>query len=255
MRRFLIALPAAAAIARKAYRRGSLTQDGAIAATAVGGAVMGGGGLSGAAALLTFFYSSSALSRHRRADKDQAAAGIVDKGETRDAAQVLANGGVAALLCLLPQSRALRAAALGALCAANADTWATEIGLLAAGQPRDVLTLRPVPKGTSGAVSLTGCAGMAAGAALLAVLARLQGPGLLLPVFLGGLAGGVGDSLLGATVQERRRCTTCGAATEQTRHRCGGATAVCGGIPGLDNDVVNALATALGAAVAGVLAR
>lgn len=62
------------------------------------------------------------------------------------------------------------------------------------------------------------------------------------------------DSLLGATLQERRCCPLCETITEQPRHRrCGSATHVIGGVPGLNNDAVNLFAIAAGAAVAAFL--
>ena len=253
----LVGLALSAAIAWAAYRRGSLDRSGLYAATFVGALVLGLGGGTAGAALLVFFVTGSALSHHRAEEKERIVGDQVEKGGRRDVAQVLANGGVAALCSLLFVVRgdeALRGAAVGSLAAAAADTWATEIGVLLGGRPRMLLTLRPVAPGTSGAVSLPGLAGMAAGAALLAVVAAL-GLGLraAAPVFCAGVLGSMADSLLGATVQERRACTGCGQETEQRRHLCGAATAVCGGIAGVDNDVVNALCTALGAAVAWLL--
>jgi hypothetical protein len=43
------------------------------------------------------------------------------------------------------------------------------------------------------------------------------------------------------TLQERRRCPTCGAGTERAEHDCGTRTVRVGGVPGLGNDAVNVL--------------
>ena len=72
----------------------------------------------------------------------------------------------------LPLGRTLAAAALGALAASAADTWATEIGSLATRPPRSILTLRPVPAGTSGGVNLLGMLAMVAGATFVAAGGR-----------------------------------------------------------------------------------
>src|SRR5688572_21338326 len=88
-------------VAYAAMHRGALTPGGALAAIAVGGVIFAlGGGIAGLA-LLAFFLSSSALSRYRRADKQKLTGGILEKGDTRDALQVLANGGPAALFCVV----------------------------------------------------------------------------------------------------------------------------------------------------------
>jgi len=69
-------------------------------------------------------------------------------------------------------------------------------------------------------------------------------------IALGGFTGALVDSVLGATVQEVRFCDVCNAETEARVHRCGAQTRVTRGAPWCDNDTVNAIATATGAAAA-----
>ena len=150
----------------------------------------------------------------------------------------------------------LSVAALAALAASAADTWATEIGTLFGGAPRSLLTLRRVPPGTSGAVSVAGTLAMVAGALFIASAA--QAFSLiddLAVVAIAGTAGAITDSLLGATLQERRWCDDCDRATERRVHDCGAGTRLAGGRAWMDNDVVNLLATLMGAAVAATLAN
>jgi uncharacterized protein (TIGR00297 family) len=249
-------------VAYGAYLRGSLSRGGALGAVGVGTILFGlGDGVAGTA-LLGFFLSSTALGRIRKGTRaeDDPDGGIIEKGSRRDAVQVLANGGPAAAFCLLygvTGEPALYVGALGALAAANADTWATEIGMMLGRTPRHVLTLREVPPGTSGAVTMPGTFGLLLGAlfiALLTFLAPEQGAGSrALMVLFGGVLGGMADTLLGATVQEVRRCQACGSETEQPRHGCGGRTEVVRGLAGIDNDTVNAIATALGGMTAALL--
>ena len=203
---FLLGLLLAALVSFLAYRVGSLTRSGAVAACAIGTVVFGLGGWLSAAALLTFFGTSTLLSRWRRSVKAQLG---YEKGGRRDAGQVLANGGGAALCVLLPllfpHFGGIHAHLLflAALAAANADTWATEIGSALGGRPYDLRTGRPAPAGTSGAVSLAGTGAALAGAALLGLFAgSLLGWGI---VTVSGLGGAFLDSLLGATVQARWR--------------------------------------------------
>jgi uncharacterized protein (TIGR00297 family) len=246
-------------IAYGAHRRGSLTQTGALWAVVVGTLVFGlGDGIAGLA-LVAFFLSSTALGKFRRGEKAEASESVIEKGDCRDGLQVLSNGGPAAVFCVLyalTGKTMYLVGGLASLAAANADTWATEIGLLSKTPPRHILTLEEVPAGTSGAISLTGTLGMVAGALFIALLTWLEpGQGSLLRtvlVTLGGIFGGWMDSVFGATLQEKRQCVKCGEATEQSRHVCGGATLVTEGIAGIDNDTVNALATTIGGTAATV---
>jgi len=159
--------------------------------------VFGVGGWLAAGALLTFFGTSSALSRWRKTRKE--ALGY-EKSGRRDAGQVLANGGIASLCLLLTLAGIPNALLLflAALAAANADTWATEIGSALGGQPVDIRTGRKAEPGTSGAVSLPGTA-----AALLGGFAG--SPRAFFVVTLAGFGGALCDSLLGAAVQAQWR--------------------------------------------------
>ncbi len=188
----------AAVVAAAAYRARALTRSGAFAAWGIGAVVFGVGGWSAAGALLTFFGTSTALSRWRKKRKD--ALGY-EKGGRRDAGQVLANGGVAAACLLLTLFGVTHGTLpfLSALAAANADTWATEIGSALGGQPFDLRTGRKASAGESGAVSLPGTAAALGGAALLGLFAGGWAAGVI--VTLAGFFGALLDSLLGAAVQ------------------------------------------------------
>jgi uncharacterized protein (TIGR00297 family) len=257
--RALPGLVAAGAVALAAWRAGSLSGSGAAAAMAVGTAAVSAGWAWGVL-LVLYFVLSSALSRAGGAEKERRIGGVVAKGGARDAVQVLANGGVFALCALaVPLAGShvgeVAAAAAGALAAAAADTWATEVGVLFGGAPRALRTLRPVPAGTSGAVSAAGMAAMVCGALSVALAARALGlVDAVIAVTVAGCAGAVADTILGATMQERRWCDRCGLATERPMHDCGAPTRRAGGLARVDNDVVNLAATAVGAVVALLLA-
>src|SRR5947208_26439 len=98
----VIAYAVAALIALVGYRARALTWDGAVAACLVGGTVFEFGGWAWAILLVLFFASSSILSLVGRNDpRKRRAEETFEKGGRRDAAQVLANGGVAAFATLL----------------------------------------------------------------------------------------------------------------------------------------------------------
>lgn len=223
-----------------------LTPGGAAAALVVGAAVAAGIGIRGLALLLAFFVSASLLTRAEGRDPREAGG--------RTARQVIANGGVAAVAGLAGWDTALA----GALAAATADTWATELGRRSRRPPRLITTGTPVAPGTSGGVTVLGTLGGVAGALGLGLLhATLWHRGIILsgPVAIAGVAGMVVDSLLGAGAQARFRCATCGAEYERADPACHGRPVYERGVAWLDNDVVNGWATLVGAGGAAALAR
>jgi len=252
--RFLLGLGLAAMLALATRRAHVLSTSGAWGAVVVG-TLATAAGWRWTAVLLAFFVSSSLLSRWRHERKAKATAAVLAKGGARDAWQVAANGGIFALCALgavLVPSPWWGLAGLGALAGAAADTWSTEVGTAIGGVPRSVIGRRQVPPGTSGAVTGAGTLAMVAGAIFVGTVAVLSGFGkeVWLPVVLGGVAGGADDSLLGATLQERRWCPQCAEATERVVHDCGAETSRRRGWGGFDNDAVNLTSCMAGAAVA-----
>jgi uncharacterized protein (TIGR00297 family) len=218
-----------------------LTPGGVVAAAAVGAAVFWGAGLRGALLLAVFFVSGSLLTATR-------------ERAPRTARQVLANGACAAAGALLiPVAAASGWLVLaGAIAAAQADTWATEIGAYARRPPRLVTTWVSVPPGTSGGVTLLGSVGGVGGAAVTAAILLLAGGqrDATVAAFAGGVVGMLADSVAGATLQATYRCPACGARLERSSDSCGVAAIRTGGVAWLDNDVVNLIATLAGASTA-----
>ena len=230
-------------IALLAFGLQALTGLGALAATAVGTPILAGTGLPGGAALLTFFIGSSIVSR---ASPDLAGR-LGAKGSRRDQWQVLANGGVAAVGALLGSSEGLWIVT-SSLAVAAADTWATSIGAWSPTPPRHLFSGKQVAPGTSGGITLLGTLGALAGAVTVAGMGALVShQGWLLPfATVVGFAGMLADSALGAGLQGRFYCAQCGKETERSVHRCGTRSVPRGGLLWLNNDGVNALATAFG---------
>lgn len=257
----LIGLMLAVLIAAAAYRRGSLSVSGAVGAVIVGTITFGVGGWGAGVLLVLFFVSSSALSHYREAFKEQLGDKF-SKGHRRDLWQTLANGGVGAV-CLIGQLIAPNplwwAGFVGAIATVNADTWATELGVLARNRPILLTTGQSVEPGTSGAITATGTTAALAGSAVIALVGGLftwqDGLGPALAIALGGtlagLLGSLFDSLLGATVQAIYFVDALGKETEQhPLHRSGHPTRHIRGWAWLNNDLVNFIASILGAALA-----
>ncbi|MCW5875514.1 MAG: DUF92 domain-containing protein [Anaerolineales bacterium] len=255
----LVGFGLAALVAATGWRLGALSSSGAIAAALVGGLTYGLGGLPAAILLVAFFASSSLLSRTFNRHKHKLAEDFSKTGR-RDWTQVAANGG-AALLALVAgaagwlNTSVAWVAFAAALAAANADTWATELGVLSRTPPRMVTTGAPAPHGASGAVSGLGTLVGLAAAALIGLLAGwLLGGNLALAalvVAVAGLLGSLVDSYLGATVQAMYYCPDCKKETERHPvHSCGAATRLQRGWKWLSNDWVNFLSTLAGAFLA-----
>ncbi|MBE3141087.1 MAG: DUF92 domain-containing protein [Thermoplasmata archaeon] len=251
----------AALIAFAAYRAHSLSKSGAWGALLEGTIIFGLGGWKWAVLLLAFFVSSSALTRlfgKKKASLNEK----FEKGGTRDIGQVLANGAIASIFAGLhfffPAASWTWVVFAASLAAVNADTWATELGILSPSLPRLITSWKPMERGTSGAISLYGTLAAAGGAALIALLGALLGPAghvwaNLEIIIIAGLLGSLFDSFLGATVQAIYRCPHCDKETEKHPiHTCGTETAKIRGWSWLNNDMVN-LGCALMGAVIGMI--
>jgi len=217
-----------------------LTPGGVAAALLVGAAVWWGLGWAGLVPLFAFLLSGSLLTRI-----------ATGHSAARRPRQVLANGGPTAILALFGNWPA----AIGALAAAAADTWATEIGAFSPTDPHDIATGRPVPRGRSGGITPLGTMGGVLGAIAIAGIATLVAPhqrfglvGAMLAA-AAGIFGMLSDSLLGATLQGRYTCPVCNAVSEQPG-TCHAPLGLTRGVPWLDNDVVNLAGSTVGAIVA-----
>jgi len=252
--RLLLGLAFSALIGYLGYRRAALTRSGWLGAILTGTSIFGFGGLDGGLLLIAFFASSSLLTRYHESAKT-AVIEMFAKGGPRDLGQALANGGVAALIALVygatGGSPLLFALFVGALAEANADTWATELGVLSKRKPRLITNGRLVAPGTSGGVTLLGTLSALSGAALIGGLAALfRSDGRLL--FVGAVAGLIGslfDSLLGATVQGIYYSDKRSKETEKPFDRDGTPNRHLRGWTWLNNDAVNFLSTAVGAII------
>jgi uncharacterized protein (TIGR00297 family) len=234
--RLLTGLAINVVIAALAWRARSIDGPGAVSAILIGTLITAALGLAGLAVMVAFFVVGSSATRVGYRVK--AARGIAqEKGGARGWRNAWANGGVAAALALMAgvtegETRALFVLAYAAAVAtAAADTCSSEIGKAYGRRTFLITTLRPVPPGTEGAISLEGTLAGLGGAAIIASVGAVTGlyawtwaPAIALAGLLGSLA----ESVIG-TVAEKRGW--------------------------LDNDLLNALNTAIGAALVTLMAR
>jgi uncharacterized protein (TIGR00297 family) len=170
-------------------------RSGALAGGIVGFLVLAAGGWGAYALLWAFFLLGTLATRlgYRR----KRAAGTAQSHEgRRGAGNVVANCGVAAALLLL---RAPAFAFAAALAAALADTLGTEVGTLYGRRAYSPLTLRPVPAGTPGGISVPGTLACLLGAALIGLAGAGLGlvPRALVAVTVaGGFLGALAESVL-----------------------------------------------------------
>lgn len=249
-----LAAGVAAGISTVAWLLRALTGRGAVAAAVIGTLILWPAGWPGCAVLGTYFGLTTLVSRLAAAvgrPSEQTAR------ERRDARQVVANGGAAALGALLEfrtPGAGIWVVTIG-LAGAAADTWATAFGSLSPRPPRDLLRLRRVAPGTSGGVTWFGSSGGVTGAAMVGLAGTVVtgSESLFLVAAVAGSAAMLLDSALGSALQAGYHCPRCDTATELPIHTCGGTTTLARGLRWLDNDLVNASATTF-ATLAGTVA-
>jgi uncharacterized protein (TIGR00297 family) len=176
-------------------------------------------GLAPMLALFVLTYLATKAGRRRKASL-----GLAEGKKGRNAAQVIANLGASALATiavtaldavLFPNGRGtdginltgvLNIVLVAVFAEATADTVSSEVGQAFGGTPFLVTTLRRVPPGTDGAISLRGTAAGIAAAAVVSILGTWAlglMPEQALIAFLAGIAGLFFDSLLGATIERK----------------------------------------------------
>jgi uncharacterized protein (TIGR00297 family) len=221
-----------AVLAGLAYAIRGVDRSGASIGWLLGTLIWGALGWAGWLLLLAFFVIGTGCTKlgYRR----KAAAKLAqEKGGRRSARHAIANGGVAALAAVFaaasPYPLVFSLAFAGALATAAADTAGSEIGQLWGRRTFLVTTLRPVPRGTQGAVSVEGTLAGVVASALVALLGAWGGLYPLsgaLAVVVAAFLGSLLESVVGATIERA-------------------------GL--LDNEAVNFLNTLIGALLAAAL--
>lgn len=212
-----------AALAIAGFFARSVTLSGAAAGFLLGAAMIVFAGWELYAVLLLFFVIGTAATKLGYARK--ASEGLAQEGGgRRGASHAWSNVGVASLFALLIAAgagprEALWLAAIASLATAAADTTASEIGQLFGRRAFLPLTLRPVPRGTEGAISVEGTlagavAGIAVAAAGVALVAGRVGisPGAGIAVAsAAAILGSYLESVVGSWNRTRARSVPNGA--------------------------------------------
>ena len=242
------------------YRAGFLTVSGSVATFLLASTIYGLGGWKWTVPILAFFVLSSLLSKTGKARK-QELSDLFEKGSTRDAGQVFANGGIAGLLAVAAFAFPgwdLYPVYLASVAGVTADTWGTEIGVMARGKTYLITSWKRVAPGVNGGVSVAGLIGGLVGSAVVVSIAAVWLSSFRAALFAccAGFLGSVVDSLLGATLQATYRCSVCGKVTEKRVHcrepaeiaASGSSPHLVRGLGWMNNDAVNwfcALSSAL----------
>ena len=208
---WLLAVALNAVLISLAQRLPLLTRAGWVHAGILGSLLWGCLGLRGWLAVVIYLALGSLVTRLGFRTKQSR--GLAEaRGGLRGPENVWGSAATGALLAgaaaLAPSAAPLLLVGFAASFAAKlADTFGSEIGKRWGRHTLLITTLRPVPAGTEGAISLEGTAASLAGSALMAALmlalGLLAGSGAWLLVTLVGLAATLIESLIGASVQQR----------------------------------------------------
>lgn len=200
----LVTMVLATVVAVVSYFKGALTLNGSVTAWFMGIVLLWMGDWEWVWPMMAFFITGTVFTRinnqfGRKSDEDH------DK--PRDYYQVLANGGIGLLCCVL-------FAVTGtpfwyyiyvfSISVSMADTCSSEIGMMADGKVVDLLSRKPVPRGVSGGVSSAGFVGGFMGALIIGWIgfsSRYFSITLFGITLLAGLLGTLLDSILGSKMQ------------------------------------------------------
>ena len=246
------------AIALGAYAAKGLTAGGALCAFVMATTIFWTARSAGFLLFMLFFFSCTAIGKvSKKIRSDWKGKEIMEKkGSRRDQIQVIANGLMATLASLLWFFTSKNAALVmfgAAVAEATSDTFAGEIGKLSKRPPVSILTMRQVPRGLSGGVTVLGLSGAAVSAFVIALCwyVSFSGVGITeaVLVWLLGFAGSVIDSYLGAGVQALYYDPENDEYSEK-EERDGRHLELSRGIRWIDNDVVNLMSNTFSAVFA-----
>lgn len=231
-----------------------LDGKGVLASIPIGYLVLTVGGPRHFIILLLFFGLSSIMTKIR---VRKVGANFLEKDWVRGWKNVLANGLIPMIMIsgylFQPQHWSLITVGyLAAIGTAFADTLATEIGLLYPGKPRLITNLKEVARGTPGAISPYGYMGAFLSSLVVCISSialDLIDLSMTPVIIIASIIGTTVDSLIGATIQAKYQCDTCGKLVENEYH-CGRRCKKIGGVKIINTHMVNLFSTAIGGVLA-----
>jgi uncharacterized protein (TIGR00297 family) len=240
---FLIGLVLSSAVAFPAYKKRKLSLSGCLGAIILGTGIYGFGSLLLWVMMIGFFLLSTLVSNRSKRKSEHAG---------RTYIQVLANGGlpmIFALLYFFTQFNIFLFTAVILFAGNNADTWGSEIGTKLKGKTYNIFTLKQVPIGLSGGVSIQGTIASALGSLIMAsiyiITIFLMNRGLLIYefwffefmlIFLLGFLNTLIDSYLGAVFQAKYVNQSSGRVDDEPQEK---TDRLVGGFSWFTNDLVN----------------
>lgn len=186
-----------------------LTKPAGSGALIVGMLVYTGGGYVSLVMLAVFFILATLATSHKKVLKAQITAQYRHP-EKRKLSQVLANGGIPAVLgllaCFFPDQKELYGLMIAAaISAATADTLASELGMVYGRNSFNILTWKKEAPGLDGVISIEGTMLGLVGSIIIASVFAISGGSILQTgiIIVAGTIGNLADSIMGA-VWERK---------------------------------------------------
>jgi len=186
-----------------------LDSKAAVTAVVIGFIVWLGEGYTGIALLATFFITGTLATSCKMRTKQQGGLAEQHRGQ-RTATQVIANGGIAAILSLVSflsvqQQPLLLLMVASSLSSATADTLSSELGNVYGKKFYNIMNFKKDIRGLNGVVSFEGTMIGIAGSSLIALIYSTQAGFTIhfLWIVIAGAIGNLTDSVLGATLERK----------------------------------------------------
>jgi uncharacterized protein (TIGR00297 family) len=196
-----------------AWRKRSVSLSGFISMLVISSFFIWNNGIAALLILFGMFASASLLTKYKTEYKSVLTDKVVKKHGPRDAVQALCNLGIAFFCFLFYTYNREEVWLLALLCSvasSNADSWASELGILSKKKPVLITNFKICKPGISGGITWFGSFAGIMGSIFIALLSLLLKEKMMIGysivhlfflVSLAGIAGLFMDSLLGATLQ------------------------------------------------------